>query len=406
MVLQAIEKQSNFRFLYNDQLNSIRKKVSLELKEASIRQALDQIFAGTLLTYHFMDNKLIVVKEEKVRPPARDISGKVTGDDGAPLSGVSVNVKGSNRGTATNEKGEYTINAEDAHVLIFSSVGYESQELTVGSRSTINVVLVSVAKSLENIVVIGYGQVRKRDLTGSVLSVKSEDIRKTPAVNALEALQGKLPGADIMRNSGSASSGVSITIRGNRSLRADNGPLIIVDGVQYNSIQDISSNDIQSLEVLKDASSTAIYGSRGANGVVIITTKRGASGKPKINASSYYGISEVAGYPRFMNTDEYVAWRREANRKITIARINPDGNWTSPANDNLLFNNIELNNINNKVNTDYSDLILQQGNQQEHHVGVAAGNEQTKGYLSLGYYNENGIMKGDELKKIYCASRP
>lgn len=398
-VLQAIEKQSNFRFLYNDQLNSIRKKVSLELKEASIRQALDQIFAGTMLTYQFMDNKLIVVKEDKVKPPARDISGKVTDENGAPLSGVSVNIKGSNRGTATNEKGEYTINAENAQVLIFSSVGYESQELSIGSRTTINVVLVSVAKSLENIVVIGYGQVRKRDLTGSVLSVKSEDIRKTPAVNALEALQGKLPGADIMRNSGSASSGVSITIRGNRSLRADNGPLIIVDGVQYNSIQDISSNDIQSLEVLKDASSTAIYGSRGANGVVIITTKRGASGKPKINASSYYGISEVAGYPRFMNTDEYVAWRREANRKITIAGINPNGNWTSPANDNLLFNNIELANINNKVNTDYTDLILKQGNQQEHHVGVSAGNEQTKGYLSLGYYNENGIMKGDELKR-------
>ncbi|WP_158643720.1 STN domain-containing protein [Pseudobacter ginsenosidimutans] len=212
-VLQAIEKQSNFRFLYNDQLNSIRKKISLELREASIRQALDHIFAGTLLTYQFMENKLIVVKEDRVKPPARDITGKVTDENGAPLSGVSVNIKGSNRGTATNEKGEYSINAEDAHVLSFTYVGYEPQEATVGSRATINITLISVAKSLENIVVIGYGQVRKRDLTGSVLSVKSEDIRKTPAVNALEALQGKLPGADIVRNSGSASSGVSITIR-------------------------------------------------------------------------------------------------------------------------------------------------------------------------------------------------
>lgn len=398
-VLQAIEKQSNFRFLYNNQLNSIRQKVSLDLKDASIRQALDQLFSGTLLTYQFMDNKLIVVKEDHLKPPARDITGKVTDDSGAPLSGVSVNVKGSNRGTATNEKGQFTISADDADVLSFSYVGYEPQEVTVGNKTTVNIALVSVAKSLENIVVIGYGQVRKRDLTGSVLSVKSDDIRKTPAVNALESLQGKLAGADIMRTSGSASSGVSITIRGNRSLRADNGPLIIVDGVQYNSIQDISANDIQSLEVLKDASSTAIYGSRGANGVVIVTTKRGSSGKPRINASSYYGISEVAGYPRMMNASEYMNWRREANRKIAIAGINPNGNWSSNANDNLLFNNIEQTNINNGVDVDYSDLFLRQGNQQEHHVGVSAGNDQTKGYLSLGYYGENGILKLDELKR-------
>ncbi|WEK33934.1 MAG: TonB-dependent receptor [Candidatus Pseudobacter hemicellulosilyticus] len=397
-ILQVIEKQSNFRFLYNDQLSGIRQKISLDVKEASIRQALDLIFANSPLTYQFMDNKLIVVKEEPVRERV-PITGRITDENGDALSGVSINIKGSSRGTTSDDKGAYSISAEPTDVLIFTSVGFEPQETTVGARTAINITLISVAKNLENIVVIGYGQVRKRDLTGSVLSVKNEEIRKTPASNALESLQGKLAGADIVRNNGSAASGVSITIRGNRSLRADNGPLIIVDGVQYNSIQDISSNDIQSIEVLKDASSTAIYGSRGANGVVIVTTKRGATGKPKISAHSYYGISEVAGYPRFMNSTEYVDWRREANRRIPLAGINPNGNWIDAANDNLLFNSIEQTNINNGVNTDYPDLFLQQGNQQEHHVGVAAGNDQTKGYLSMGYYNEKGIFELDELKR-------
>lgn len=397
-ILSSIEKSTHYRFLYNDQLRNIRQRVSLDVQDASIRQTLDQLLAKTGLIYLLMDNNLIVIKEQAIRQE-KPITGKITDDNGAPLSGVSVKIRGTDKGTTTNDQGVFTLPAEDNDVLVFSYVGYEPQEVKVGTKTEINIALVSVAKSLENIVIIGYGQVKKRDLTGAVVSVKSDEIKKVPSGNVLESLQGKLPGADITRSSGSASSGINIVIRGNRSLIASNNPLVIVDGIQYNSFQDINPNDIQSLEVLKDASSTAIYGSRGANGVILITTKRGSTGKPKISLNSYYGVSSVSEYPRYMNTQEYRAWRREANRKITLAGINPNGSWSSDANDGLLFSAEELKNIGNGVNTDYSDRLLGNGNQQEHQVGVSAGSDKTKVYLSLNYYGEKGLLKGDELKR-------
>lgn len=398
-ILSSIEKATHYRFLYNDQLRNIRQKVNLEVQDANIRQTLDQLLSRTGLMYLLMDNNLIVIKEDAALSRKDLITGKITDDNGVPLSGVSVKIKGTEKGTTTNDQGIFSLDAGDDDVLVFSSIGYEPQEVKVGSKKDINVTMISVARSLENIVVIGYGQVKKRDLTGAVVSVKSDEIKKVPSGNVLESLQGKLPGADIMRSSGSASANVSIVIRGNRSLMASNSPLVIVDGIQYNSFQDINPNDIQSLEVLKDASSTAIYGSRGANGVILITTKRGSSGKPKISVNSYYGQSDVSAYPRYMNTEEYRAWRREANRKIDMAGINPNGAWFSPANDALLFSAEELKNIGNGVNTDYSDRLLHRGSQQEHQVGVAAGGDKTKVYLSLNYYHEKGLLKGDELKR-------
>lgn len=398
-ILTSIEKATRYRFLYNDQLRGIRQKVNLEVQDASIRQTLDQLLSKTGLVYLCMENNLIVIKEDMLVRREKPITGKITGDNGTPLSGVSVKIKGTERGTTTNDQGVFTIEAGENDILVFSYVGYEPQEIKIGTRTAITVDLLSSARSLENIVVIGYGQVKKRDLTGAVVSVKSDEIKKVPSGNVLESLQGKLPGADITRSSGSASSGVNIVIRGNRSLMASNSPLVIVDGIQYNSFQDINPNDIQSLEVLKDASSTAIYGSRGANGVILITTKRGSAGKPRISLNSYYGVSSVSEYPRYMNTREYQAWRREANRKITQAGINPNGVWSSDANDPLLFSAEELRNIGNGISTDYPDLLLGNGNQQEHQVGVSAGSDKTKVYLSLNYYGEKGLLKGDELKR-------
>lgn len=398
-ILTSIEKATHYRFLYNDQLRNIRQKVNLEVQDASIRQTLDQLLSKTGLIYLLMENNLIVIKENMLTLQEKPITGKITGDNGLPLSGVSVKVKGTERGTTTNDQGIFTLSADEDEVLVFSYVGYEPQEIKIGAKTAVNIALVSVAKSLENIVVIGYGQVKKRDLTGAVISVKSDEIKKVPSGNVLESLQGKLPGADITRMSGSASSGVNIVIRGNRSLMASNSPLVIVDGIQYNTFQDINPNDIQSLEVLKDASSTAIYGSRGANGVILITTKRGSAGQPKISLNSYYGVSSISDNPDYMNTEQYRAWRREANRKIDLAGINPNGSWTSPANDGGLFSAEELKNIGNGVNTNYSDLLFHNGSQQEHQVGVSAGTDKTKIYLSLNYYGEKGLLKGDELKR-------
>jgi TonB-dependent starch-binding outer membrane protein SusC len=216
------------------------------------------------------------------------IKGKVIDkSNNAPLQGVTVTIAGQTSSTTlTDVSGNFAISAKGITnpSLTFTYIGFKAITLPMGEGDAGVVALEPVNSSLTDVVVVGYGTVRKRDLTGSVVSVKSEEIKKVPAGNAMEALQGKIPGVDIVRTSGQSGARSNVTVRGNRSILADNGPLYIVDGIQYSSYEDINPADIQSMEVLKDASSTAIYGSRGANGVIIITTKKGASGKVKVSA--------------------------------------------------------------------------------------------------------------------------
>ncbi|WP_207512497.1 TonB-dependent receptor [Longitalea luteola] len=385
-ILINIEKQTHYRFLYNNQLPAIRQKVTINLENVDIKQALDNLFSQTILTYRFMANGLIVINEGNNRPDEKKVTGKITDPNGAPLSGVTVTIKGTTRATTTNEQGVFTISADDNDVLVFSYVGYESQEIKVGDKTNINLSLISAASSLENIVVIGYGTVKKRDLTGAVVSLKGDEVKKVPAGNVMESVQGKVAGVDITRTSGGAGSNVNITVRGNRSVLAQNTPLFIVDGIQYANFQDINPNDIQSMEVLKDASSTAIYGSRGANGVVIITTKRGASGKVRVGANAYYGVSEVAGYPEPMNGPQYAELKRQASRTA--------GAWNSPADDANVFK-ADLAAATSGQSTYWPGLLLQDGSQQDYGVNVAAGSEKTKVFFSFDYFKEKGILNND-----------
>jgi TonB-dependent SusC/RagA subfamily outer membrane receptor len=237
------------------------------------------------------------------RAQTRTITGTVSSEaNGEPLAGASITIGGQTTGTTTGASGRFsiTVASDENLTLVVSFQGYETQSIKPGSRNHIDIKLVATSRNLEEIVVVGYGTAKKRDLTGSVISVKNEEIKKVAAGNAMEALQGKMAGVDIVRTSGSAGATVNTTVRGNRSIIAGNGPLYIIDGIQYSNYQDINPDDIQSLEVLKDASSTAIYGSRGANGVIIITTRKGTAGKVKISANAYYGVSREAGYPKPM----------------------------------------------------------------------------------------------------------
>ncbi len=389
LILEHIEKQTNYRFLYNDQLTSVRRKITLSVEDASIQQALDLVFEKTELTYLFMENNLIVVKENREKfQLQKNITGKITDENGGVLIGVSINVKGTSRGTITNEKGEFAISAEDNNVLVFSYVGFESQEVKVGSNTNINISLLSVKRDLENVIVIGYGQVKKRDLTGAVISVKGDEVKKVPSGNIMESVQGKVSGVDIVRTSGAAGARPGITVRGNRSINANNDPLFIVDGIQYNSYEDINVNDVESMEILKDASSTAIYGSRGANGVIIITTKKGNSGKVKISANTYYGISEVAGYPVPMTGPQFADLKRQASRTA--------GLWNSTADDSKVFTNAaDLAAVNNNVSTYWPGFLLKKGSQQDYGVGVSSGNDKTKVYFSFDYFKEKGLLNND-----------
>ncbi|OQP64349.1 SusC/RagA family protein [Niastella vici] len=385
-ILINIEKQTNYRFLYNNQLPGIRQKVTINLENVDIRQALDNLFSQTVLTYRFMANGLIVINETGRQEAEKKVTGKITDPNGAPLSGVTVTIKGSAKATTTNEQGVFTITADENDVLVFSYVGYEPQEIKVGDKTQITLSLVSAASSLENIVVIGYGTVKKRDLTGAVVSLKGDEVKKVPAGNVMESVQGKVAGVDITRTSGGAGSNVNITVRGNRSILAQNTPLFIVDGIQYANFQDINPNDIQSMEVLKDASSTAIYGSRGANGVIIITTKRGASGKVRVGANAYYGVNEAAGYPKPMNGPQYAELKRQASRTA--------GAWNSSADDASVFK-ADLPYVQNGTSTYWPGLLLNKGSQQDYGVNVAAGSEKTRVFFSFDYFREKGVLNND-----------
>lgn len=321
------------------------------------------------------------------------VSGKVTSsDDGAGLPGVTVIVRGSTVGTTTDSEGVFSLNVPDPNgILVFSFIGYTTQEVAINGRSTVDVFLKADVSELTEVVVIGYGEVKKSNVTGSIVSVKAEDLTRVPAGNVMESLQGSVPGMDVTRTSGAAGGNVSVRVRGQRSLTGSNEPLFIVDGIQYNSINDLNQNDIASMEVLKDAASTAIYGSRGANGVIIITTKKGSEGKTKVSFNSYAGVSSIVGYPSMQNGAEYAAQRREANRT--------SGKWNSPADDPAIFSVAELDNINAGKSTNWNDLMLHDGSQQEYQIGLSSGNDKTSIYVSLDYYKEKGLFKNDELSR-------
>jgi TonB-linked SusC/RagA family outer membrane protein len=319
------------------------------------------------------------------------IKGTVTDPAGLPLAGVSVVEKSSGSGTKTDEQGNFILLPKSTTrqiTLVLSYVGFKTETITASAGTPVNLKLEKDVKDLDEVVVIGYGTARKKDLTGAVVSVKGEEIKKVPASNAMESLQGKLPGVDIVRTSGGAGANVSVTVRGNRSVTAGNGPLYIIDGIQYNNYQDINPNDIQSMEVLKDASSTAIFGSRGANGVILISTKRGTTGKLKVSANAYYGSVDLTGYPKPMTGPQYADLKRQAYRTA--------GTWNSTADDAKVFTSpADLAAVQRGDSYYWPGMLLNKGNQQEYNVAVSGGSDKTKVYFSFDYFKEKGLLNND-----------
>lgn len=321
------------------------------------------------------------------------ITGTVTSFDGKePIPGVTVLINGTTIGTATDIDGKYSLEVpESGTILIFSFIGFVSQEVLIGNQSTINVTLSPDLQNLGEVVVIGYGTVKKSDLTGSVVSMRGEDLTAIPVNNALEVLQGKVAGLDLTRTSGQAGAGLNLTLRGNRSLNASNQPLVLVDGIIYGTTMDVNPNDIASIEVLKDAAATAIYGTLGANGVILVTTKKGNKGKPKVSINSYYSVQSIESYDHIMTGPEWVDLRRESRRTV--------GEWNSPADDGNIFVPEQLDNFRNGIYTDWANEILQNGSQQNHQISVAGADEKVSYYFSLEYFNEQSLFKNDGLDR-------
>jgi len=331
----------------------------------------------------------------------RTVTGKITDQaTGLPLTGVNVNVKGTTTTVVSDANGNFSIAVPSSgSSLVFSYVGYGTLEKPVGNETTFSVVMSSTQKTMDEVVVIGYGTARRRDLTGSVTSIKNDVITQTPTHNALEAIEGRAAGVDITRTSGAPGSGVNISVRGFKSIPGTrdeiyqrNSPLIIIDGFQGGDLSTLNSNDIESIDILKDASATAIYGAQGANGVIIVTTKRGSAGKVRVNYNGYYGVNEFV-YPDLRIGEEYLNLRREALRTT--------GNWSSPADDNKLFTTLpgEATAVQAGDWVDWIDLLSRNGRLNNHNISVSAGNDKTKVFFSTGYFNEQGVVRNADYKR-------
>lgn len=345
---------------------------------------------------HFFRLSLLVVTllfAQIATAQERKVSGTVTDSASEPLIGVNVMVKGADSfGAITDLDGKYSLDVPSDAVLVVSYIGYATKEVKVDGRSVVNVTLDEDAQALDGVVVVGYGVMKKRDLTGSIASVKQKDITAVPTSNVLESMQGKVAGLDMTRSSGQPGSGFNFTIRGNRSLTASNDPLILVDGIAYGSDININPNDVESIEVLKDASTTAIYGSRGANGVILITTKSGKDGKASVNFNAYGGPVYATKLPDVNNTAEYVAFRREAMRAV--------GQWSSAADDVNIWDAVALQRIKDGVSTDWYDLIMDSAVTQNYQLSVNGGTEKTKVSFSLDYFDEDGVLIGDDFSRL------
>lgn len=257
---------------------------------------------------------------------AIEIKGIVTDVSGEPIIGANVVEKGTTNGTITDIDGNFTLSCTKVATLVVSYIGYLSQNLSADVN--MKIVMQEDTQALDEVVVVGYGVVRKRDLTGSVASLKSDDLKKAASSNVLSAMQAKIPGLDIQQSSGQAGSDVSMTLRGNRSISASNDPLILVDGVEYGKVLDIPASEIESMDVLKDASSTAIYGTKGANGVIIITTKRGQLGRTNVNLNSYLSFNSATSAAKPMYGDREVQRLMDAkDYKDNYAIYQSTGTW-------------------------------------------------------------------------------
>src|SRR6185437_129575 len=327
----------------------------------------------------------------------RTITGTVVDEStGQPVAGVTVAVKGNPaEATATDSQGVFHLHpaASGRIVLQFSSVGYESQDVRYGaSEGPIRVALKKSDRSMDEVVVIGYGQtVKKRDLTGAISVVKAADIVRAPTNDPLSAIEGMVPGADITVTNGKENAADSIHIRGTHTFNGISQPIYVIDGVQGGNLGTLNPNDIESIEVLKDASSTAIYGSQGANGVIIVTTKHGHAGKVKVNYNGYMGTNGFVQYPHPRSGASYMALRRAAYQA--------SGVWNSPADDPKIFSAGEMAAIQNNQWVNWVNLVTNAGLRQSHNVSLSGGTDKSTAYLSAGYYGDDGMIKGNNQKQ-------
>jgi TonB-linked SusC/RagA family outer membrane protein len=429
-VFREIEKQTGYTFFCNTALFDLAKPVNLNVKDVPLSEALERCFSEEPLSY-YIQNKTVFVTERSATPhgqsmdpgrlseqipQATPIKGKITDEQGEPLAGVTITVKGTKISTQSNIDGTFLLNVPpDAKNLIVSFVGMQSQEVSLGKKTDFEIRLRRSNTAMSDVVVIGYGTQRKQDVNGAISSVKREDIANIPMSSIDQLLQGKASGVDVQQNSGAPGSNVSVHIRGITSLSLSNEPLYVIDGVPMSGdanniaqsgrpvglsnkgqngggdgeasvspLSTINPEDIASIDILKDASATAIYGSQASNGVIIITTKRGRAGTARLSYDGYYGRSEQGKFLKMMNLPQYANLENSLSSAFGIPRR---GEFADPE---LL-----------PAGTDWQHQIFKSAPQQNHQVSVSGGQNGVNYYVSGGYFDQNGTLIGPDDFKRY-----
>lgn len=410
-VIDEIEAKTAFKFIFNTSTVNLDRKVSVNINAKRLPKILDALFGESQTTYEIYDEKVLLKPSEAVEDDlaaaknttlqSKQVTGTVVDENGNPLPGVNVLEKGTSNGEVTDFDGKFTIKvAGDEAVLVFSFMGFEGKEVLVGDSSSVSVTLIESTEGLDEIVVVGYGTVKKSDLTGAVTSVKAEDLTPGGNVSVQQALQGRAAGVNINQKSGEPGSAMSVSVRGASSISAGNDPLYVIDGVPVNNapvagaggagfvggqnsrnpLNSLNPQDIESIEILKDASATAIYGARGSNGVVLITTKSGKEGSMKVNYDSYMGIQSVVNTLDLLNPQQYM----EILNDIIDAGGGSEGERVT---------GIEGN------GTNWQDQLYRDAVIQNHNIGFSGGTEKIKYFASLNYFDQAGVVKNSGIER-------
>lgn len=395
-VLLAIEKKTDYRFIFNDDIMPVEKNMMVEAQNEEATILLTRLLNNTALGFRMLNKNVIVITSETDKPTAqlKKIKGRVVSENGEGINGASVIEHGTQVGTTTDNSGEFSLDVQerDSIVLVITSVGYQPTQYTVRGHVEITIVLKESISGLDEVVVVGYGKTKRSDVTGSVASIKASDLSDRVVSNPLEALSGKVPGLNVYNNSGRPGGGISVNLRGFNSITASNAPLFVIDGIVGADFQSINPGDIESIDVLKDASSTAIYGSRGSNGVIIVTTKKARTGDFGINYNGNLSLNSIARRMEVLDAAGYMKWFKAGWEYDPNRGPLPDLHADYP----------ELFNADGSpiYNTDWQDETLRKAMSHRHFISLTSGTAKSRNGLYVGYQDDQGILKNTWYKKF------
>lgn len=377
-VLKNIEKQGNFRFLYNSDIKALKEKVSVDANNAELSEFMPKLLYGKDLGYKLIGSNLVVIYSLKIAPPDMRITGRILSETGDAIAGASITIKGTKSGTITDGTGSFSLLVSENATLVISAVGYETAEVSVAGKTVISVSLKQSTKKLDEVVVIGYGQASKRDLTGSITKISGKDVADKPNTNPVASLQSKVAGLYVVNN-GTPGKAPDIRIRGTSSI-GNLRPLYIVDGIFQDNIDYINPNDIESIEILKDPSSLAIFGVKGATGVIAITTKKAKVGQTVVNYNFTYGFKNLVDKIKMASASQFDELYAEeaANNGVS----NPDYAALKGAN-----------------NTDWIDAVTRRATYHAHNLSVSGTSEKNRFSLGLGFVDDEGIIIHQKQRK-------